>query len=119
MKVWIALLLDVVLVLAFAALGRASHAEDPLGALVTAWPFLVALAAGWAIARAWRAPSALWPVGVVVWVTTTALGLALRGVTGGGLSGAFPIVATVTLAVFLLGWRAIAALVARSRRTSA
>ena len=54
-----AALLDAAFVVVFAAIGRASHAEDVLGGLaVTAWPFLVALAAGWAVTLAWRAPAA-------------------------------------------------------------
>ena len=44
-------LLDAALVVVFAALGRASHAEENalVGALATAWPFLVGLGAGTAL----------------------------------------------------------------------
>ena len=53
----LAAVLDTVLVVAFAALGRASHDSDLLGGLwQTAWPFLVGLALGWLVTLAWRAP---------------------------------------------------------------
>ena len=74
-------LLDAALVVVFAALGRASHAEDNalVGALATAWPFLVGLGAGWALVR-WR--SGRWPLtvgnGIPVWVCTLVVGMLLR-----------------------------------------
>ncbi|MGO1770847.1 MAG: DUF3054 family protein, partial [Microbacterium sp.] len=42
-----------------------------------------------------------------------------RWATGGGTALAFVIVAAVTLAVLLVGWRAIAVLVARMRASRA
>lgn len=113
-----ALLLDVVFVVVFAVVGRLSHAEaaDLAGVLTTAWPFLAGLAAGWAVSRAWRHPLALWPTGVVVWVVTLVAGMLLRVVSGQGTAVAFIVVAALTLALFLIGWRAIATLVTRSRR---
>lgn len=109
---------DVVLVVVFAAIGRASHQEaDPVtGVLTTAWPFLAGAALGWLLVRAWRAPMRPWPTGVVVWVVTVAAGMLLRAVTGAGTAVAFVVVATITLAVFLLGWRSLAALVRRLSR---
>src|SRR6478736_8088876 len=49
---------DIILILAFAAIGRdAHHREEPvLGVWLTAWPFLAGAAAGWMAARAWRNP---------------------------------------------------------------
>lgn len=84
-----------------------------LGVLATAWPFLVAAVLGWLLGRAWRAPLRLWPTGVIVWAVTVAGGMLLRSVSGEGTAVAFVIVATVTLALFLLGWRAVAALTRR------
>ena len=54
-----ALAADVVLVLLFATIGRASHREglSVAGVLEVAWPFLAALAVGWLAAvrvRAWH-----------------------------------------------------------------
>ncbi|MEO7447877.1 MAG: DUF3054 domain-containing protein [Humibacillus sp.] len=106
----VALLLDVVLVVVFAAVGRASHEEaSPLvGALLTAWPFLVGTALGWVVVRALRRA---WPLevspGVTVWFATVLVGLVLRRATGQGTAASFVVVAAVVLALFLLGWRAL------------
>ncbi|WP_336648873.1 DUF3054 domain-containing protein [Microbacterium sp. MMO-10] len=109
--------IDVVLVIVFAAIGRASHEHgvDALGVLETAWPFLAGLAVGWLVLRAWRAPAAPLRTGVGLVVITVVLGMLLRVLAGGTTAVAFIIVATVTLLVFLVGWRGIAALVARVR----
>lgn len=113
-----ALILDAVLVLIFAAIGRASHDEDPAGFLLTAWPFVIALLVGHAIAallpaRPRRPWSLLW--GAVVWVVTVAGGMVLRVVGGDTAQVPFIVVATIVLGVFLLGWRALAALMRRRR----
>lgn len=113
-----ALLLDAVFVLVFAAIGRASHDENPAGFLITAWPFLVALVVGHLIAALLpgrpRRPWALaW--GAVVWVVTVAGGMLLRIASGDTAQVAFIIVATITLGVLLIGWRAAAALMRRRR----
>jgi hypothetical protein len=112
---------DAALVVLFAAIGRGTHDGDvfgPFGAglATTAWPFLVALLAGWSIARAWRRPLAVVRTGLPVWAVTVVLGMALRALSGQGVAVAFVIVATITLALFLLGWRGIAVVVTRSRR---
>ncbi len=112
-----AALADVVLVLVFAASGRSSHAEalTPLGVLTTAWPFLAGLALGWAVSRSWRAPLLIWPHGVAIWAITVAGGMVLRIATGDTAQLAFIIVASIVLAVFLLGHRLLARLVVRRR----
>ncbi len=115
-----AVIVDVVLVLVFAVIGRASHDEGPAGFLLTAWPFLVALLVGHAIAallpsRPRRPWSVAW--GAVVWVVTVAGGMLLRLATGDTAQVPFIIVATLTLGVLLVGWRAAAALL-RRRRTA-
>ncbi|MEK8228481.1 DUF3054 domain-containing protein [Oerskovia sp. M15] len=113
-------MLDVVAVLAFAAGGRATHSEDsPLAAVLTiAWPFLVGLGAGWVLLRAWRWPLAAWPTGVVLWITTWVVGMALRWATGEGLATPFLVVSAAFLLATLVGWRLVALLVLtiRSRR---
>ena len=110
-----ALALDAVLVVVFAVIGRSSHAEglDAAGVWGTAWPFLAGLAIGWVVARAWRHPSAPWPTGVIVWAATVIVGMLLRIASGQGVQVAFVIVAAVTLAILLIGWRGVAALVTR------
>ncbi|WP_402840555.1 DUF3054 domain-containing protein [Microbacterium sp. GXS0129] len=112
-----AVALDVVLVIAFAATGRASHEESAfgLGLLTTAWPFLASLAVGWIVTLAWRRPCAIARTGVPVWVITVAGGMLLRWVSGQGTAVPFIIVATLALGAALVGWRAIAALIRRRR----
>lgn len=113
-----AFVLDAVLVLIFAVIGRASHGEDPIGFLITAWPFLVALVVGHLLAMLVPArPRRPWSLGwgVVAWVVTVAGGMLLRIATGDTAQAPFIIVATVVLGVFLLGWRLIALLVRRYR----
>ena len=90
--------LDVVLVLLFAAVGRRSHAEgvDVAGILRTAAPFLVGTAAGWLLASLTldSGPRSL-AFGAVVVVCTVVLGMLFRRVAGEGTALSFVIVATV------------------------
>jgi hypothetical protein len=111
---------DVLAVVVFAAVGRSSHAEvlDVFGVLTTAMPFLLGQLVGWLAARAWRAPLGL-PVGVAVWASTVVVGLGVRAAFTHRLPLTFVLVATTSLALLLLGWRAVALLVARSRGHSA
>jgi peptidoglycan/LPS O-acetylase OafA/YrhL len=112
----LALVVDVVCVVVFCAIGRRSHAEGltVAGVLETAWPFLTGTAVGWLASGAWRRPTSLAPTGVLVWVCTVAVGMVLRKVTGQGTALSFIIVASLTTAILLLGWRAGVAI--RSRR---
>ncbi|HEY9309804.1 MAG TPA: DUF3054 domain-containing protein [Microbacterium sp.] len=115
--VLIAVAIDVVLVIAFAAIGRASHDSDVwTGLWQTAWPFLAALAAGWLVTLAWRAPAAPMRTGLGVWAVTVGGGMLLRAASGQGTALPFIIVAAVTLFVALVGWRVIAFAVRRARR---
>ncbi|MGN7200228.1 DUF3054 domain-containing protein [Arthrobacter sp. SAFR-044] len=109
---------DTVLILVFAAIGRdAHHREEPiLGVLLTAWPFLAGAAAGWIIARAWRSPLSVRRAGVPVWVASLVGGMLLRALTGQTVVLPFIIVATLALAVFLLGYRLLLAAAAQLRR---
>jgi hypothetical protein len=111
----LAFLLDALLVLVFAVIGRAQHggALDAAGIWSTWWPFLGGLALGWLAVSAWRRPAALWPQGVLVWAITLTGGMVLRILSGQGTALPFVIVATLVLAALLLGWRTVAALVAR------
>jgi hypothetical protein len=112
---------DVVLVLAFVMIGRASHhaggglagVSGLAGIASTAWPFLTGLAAGELAVRSWRRPVALVPTGVVVWLGTVAIGMTLRVIAGQGTAVAFIAVALGFLGLFLLGWRAAAQVAAR------
>ena len=106
---------DAVAVVVFAAVGRMSHGEpdDVLGLLGTAAPFAVGLVAAWASPLV-RAEPAGFRAGAVVVAATAVLGLLLRAGFTGRLPVSFAVVATVSLAVLLLGWRGVAALVART-----
>ena len=116
----LALIVDVVLVESFAALGRASHDSDVFGGLwLTAWPFLVGLGIGWLVTLAWRAPLAPVRTGLGVWAATVIGGMLLRAASGQGTALPFIIVATLTLLVLLVGWRLTAVLFARRRAREA
>lgn len=111
--------LDLVFVLVFVLIGRASHDENPiLGALVTLWPFVVGLVVGWVGSRGWRQPLSLVRTGVPVWIATVVIGMLLRAVSHQGVQVSFVIVTTVVLAVFLLGWRLLARFVVGRRARS-
>lgn len=114
-------MLDAVLIVAFAATGRASHergilGEGGVGLATTAWPFLAALAIGWVLTLGWRRPVAPLRTGLPVWAVTVVGGMLLRWASDQGTALPFVIVATLTLLLFLVGWRLIWQLVARVRR---
>jgi len=107
MRTPVRIAIDVVLVLVFAVVGRASHGEDLslVGILQTGWPFLVGCLIGSVL-------------GCLVWAITVVVGMLLRGITGGGLAVGFLIVATLVLALFLVGWRMVAWRMAVTRSAS-
>jgi len=110
---------DAVLVVAFCVIGRRSHAEGILGDLPglgsTLWPFLVAVLVAHVVVRLAKLPADRWTAGGVVWAVTVVLGLVLRAISGQGTAPSFMIVTTLVLALFLIGWRLIVALVRRMR----
>jgi hypothetical protein len=113
-----AVVLDTCLVLAFVIIGRAAHhaAGGLAGLASTAWPFLAGMAVGELATRSWRRPAALLPTGAGVWLSTVAIGMALRVVAGQGTVILFIAVALAFLGLFLLGWRAVVACVPPLRR---
>jgi hypothetical protein len=116
--VLVILVVDAMLVMVFALVGRSTHAEglDAAGVWGTASPFLAGLAVGWLVALGWRHPLTVWPTGIVVWAGTLVVGMLLRVASGQGTALAFIIVAALTLAVLLIGWRSAALLVGRATR---
>jgi zinc transporter ZupT len=116
-----AVVLDIACVLVFVIIGRASHTkgESLAGIASTAWPFLAGLGVGWLASRAWRRPLAILPVGLAVWLSTVAIGMVARVISGQGTAAAFIAVALAFLALFLLGWRLLARLARRYRPHSA
>ena len=113
----LALAADVVCVLVFVAIGRRNHAEGVTltGVAQTAWPFLAGLAAAWVIYRAWRAPTAVRPTGVNVWLSTVAIGMGIRASIGAGIAPSFIAVATAFTGALLVGWRAAVTALGRRR----
>ena len=111
----VAVVLDIACVLIFVIIGRANHAkgESLAGIASTSWPFLVGLGAGWLASRAWRRPLAIRPAGLVVWLSTVAVGMVLRVISGQGTAVGFIAVALAFLALVLLGWRLLARLIRR------
>lgn len=111
----VALAADVVCVIVFCTIGRRSHAEglSLAGVAETAWPFLSGTAVGWLLSRGWRRPAALIPTGVVVWICTVALGMLLRKLTSAGVAPSFIVVASLSTALLLLGWRVAVGLMTR------
>jgi len=108
-QVWGPPVADASAVLLFVLLGRSSHQEGSV---------LAGTAAGWLLLLAGgRRPGGPLPprsvrAGAVVLGATVAVGMAVRHLAGGGTTASFVVVATVFLAVFLLGWRAVAGRVA-------
>ncbi len=102
---------DIVCVIVFCAIGRRSHAEGVTvaGVVETAWPFLSGTLLGWLLSRGWRAPTALVPTGVTVWIATVVVGMLLRKASSQGVAASFIVVASLVTALLLLGWRAAAA----------
>ena len=106
---------DLIGVLVFVAIGRASHAEamSIVGFVGTAWPFVAGLALGWVVLRAWHRPAVIRWAGLGIWVFTVVIGLLLRVASGDGAPLGFVVVTTVVIGVFLLGWRGVAFALAR------
>ena len=95
--------------LLFVAVGRCNHDESAgiSGVVEVALPFLIALVSGWLVTRAWRSPQAL-STGVVIWLISVVLGLALRNfLFDRGTGTAFIIVATLGLGALIFGRRLI------------
>lgn len=109
--------IDLLLVFVFATIGRASHAEALTadGILRTALPFVAAALLAWImiILRRWNLP--LLKQGAFVWAVTLVVGMFFRTMVGDGVQVAFVVVAALVLALFLVGWRAVAQLVTARR----
>jgi hypothetical protein len=118
---WFPALIDLVLIVVFAAIGMSSHEETVSAATLAnvAWPFVVGAAIGGLVSLAWRNPAAPLRTGIPVWILAAGGGMILRVATGGGFAVAFLVVTLIVLAIFLVGWRAIAALVVALRKKRA
>ncbi len=113
----LAVVADLVCVLAFAVAGKGSHEPGAAATVVLAivWPFaLAALVAHSVLVGVGRPTGRMWPDGVVVLAVTYVLGMVLRVASGRGIAPAFLVVAAVFLAVTMLGWRGVARVVSPS-----
>jgi hypothetical protein len=109
---------DLAAVLLFVGIGRSVHAHglSLAGLASTAWPFVSGLCAGWIAIAASRRDGTSVMDGVLVCVSTVALGMALRVVSGQGTAVAFVLVALGFLGAVMLGWRLLGAYVQRRSR---
>lgn len=117
---------DLIALLAFVVIGRGSHGEQSAlaGIATTAWPFLTGAAVGWVavlvLMRSRPGLQAASPLaGAAVLAGTVVVGMALRHLSGGGTPVSFLVAGTVFLTLFLLGWRLLAQVMERRRRTAA
>ena len=101
-------LIDLLAVLVFAAIGRRSHEEDlaVVGIVEVAAPFLVGALVGAVLGRSWREPLS-WRSGVAVWLGAVVIGMLLRWAFVDTPPLSFVVVATISLAVLVLGWRGV------------
>jgi len=115
-----AVALDLAAVLLFVAIGRTVHADGASIAAFTstAWPFVSGLALGWLALLAWTLPPGTLVSGLVVVLSTVALGMTFRVVSGQGTALAFILVAFGFLGAEMLGWRALVAVIRPSRSTN-
>ncbi len=107
---------DVFATLAFVTIGRHAHGhvDDLRGVLATWWPFGAGVAVGWLLVRS--RGHTLWPGGVVVWLSTLTVGMALRLVAHQGVVWLFVFVAGAFLALFLVAPRLAARLLGGAGR---
>jgi hypothetical protein len=106
-RLTIAVALDVFVVVLFVAIGRRNHDESGAfrSVIETAAPFLIGLAVGWGVARAWHHPMHL-RTGLAIWPITVLAGMIVRNlVFDRGTATSFVIVATIFLGLTLVGWR--------------
>lgn len=116
--------IDLAAVVVFTVIGMINHGTDLVHFPLVLWPFIAGLAIAWMVPAVRSLPLLVWPTGVIVWLSTTAIGLLLRGVlsegvAGGDISGAFPVVTAITLGVLLIGWRLVLMLMGRAKRSKA
>ena len=111
------IVLDVVTVATFVAIGRSAHDKGlTLGGFdSTAWPFAIGLAAGWLLAERCRGQVSSPYAGGVVVVATVVVGMALRVLSGQGTAVAFVLVAVAFLGLGMVGWRLVYRAVADHR----
>jgi Protein of unknown function (DUF3054) len=81
------------------------HGVNFAGLASTAWPFASGLAVGWIAVTVLRNPGSSLGMGALVSISTVAIGMVLRVVSGQGTAVAFVFVALGFLGLTMLGWR--------------
>ncbi|CCH76570.1 putative conserved transmembrane protein [Nostocoides japonicum T1-X7] len=101
---------DAVAVILFAAVGRISHGEGLTlnGLIDTAGPFLGGVLVAWLVIDWQRWEPYAWRTGILVLACVIVVGMVLRSLLGQGVQPSFVVVATLVLALLLLGWRLVA-----------
>jgi hypothetical protein len=105
--------MDLVALLVFVVIGRSVHAHGLglAGIVSTAWPFVSGLAVGWCALVVLGRDAVTLRGGAVVVISTVALGMVLRVVSGQGTAAAFIVVALGFFGATMLGWRLLKRLV--------
>lgn len=113
--------IDLLLVLVFAIVGRATHSEGVSvgGVLWTALPFWIACLVGWLVLGLLD-DDGFGPRGALVsWLVTLLGGVALRITFGDTAAWPFVAVAALVLAALFAGWRLVWRLVQGRRKPAA
>ena len=110
-------LVDGAIVLVFVGIGRSVHAHGDrlLGIASTTWPFGVGLLVGWLTVTLRKTSALSVRGGLVVTLSTVAVGMILRVLAGQGTAVAFIIVALVFLGGAMIGWRVVRMAACRRR----
>ncbi|NHZ70201.1 MAG: DUF3054 family protein [Proteobacteria bacterium] len=115
--------LDATVVMSFVIIGRDSHGfvTDWSETMRVAAPFLIALAIGIIVMRAWLKPLQI-VTGLGIAAITVVLGLMIRHfVFDAGIAQTFMILTTGWMFAWMVGWRLVAGLIikfAANRRTA-
>jgi hypothetical protein len=112
-RIW--LVADLIIVLVFVVIGRATHDHGlyVLGVLSTAWPFVTGLTVGWLAIRATGRSGTRPRDGGIICLYTVVVGMTLRVVAGQGTALAFILVALGFLGALMVGWRVFVSAVRR------
>jgi hypothetical protein len=101
------ILIDLVVVFIFVAIGRSAHNHGlkPSGMISTLWPFVLGLAVGWIYIIGRRRNGATLRSGLEIGLSTVVIGMIARVVAGQGTAFAFIVVAIVFLVGLMIVWR--------------
>ncbi len=106
-------IIDLILVIGFAVIGRASHSEglSLVGIAQTGWPFFAACIVGWIVVSLLDDSGYGPRAALVIWLVTVLAGMGLRISAGATAELPFVMVATAILFSAFFGWRLVARLI--------